>query len=81
MSQHQLAEALNDNDRSRVANWESQKSKTVPKTQDIPTICAILDVDPNYLFGLSNISNQDNLAISEATHLYNGHDVFHIVMR
>lgn len=69
MSQQELAEALNDNDRSRVANWESQKSKTVPKTQDIPTICEILGVEPNYLFGFSNISSEDDLAISEATHL------------
>lgn len=69
MSQQELAEALDDNDRSRVANWESQKSKTVPKTQDIPTICEILGVEPNYLFGFSNISSQDDLAISEATHL------------
>lgn len=67
--QDELAELLYDRDRSRVANWESKRSNTVPKTQDIPLLCTILDIEPNYLFGISNISNQDDLAISEATHL------------
>lgn len=58
-----------DDDRSRVANWESKKSKTVPKTQDIPEICKLLDIDPNYLFGLSNINSANDKAISDEIHL------------
>ncbi len=68
-SQTGFAEALLDDDRSRVANWESKKSKTVPKTQDIPEICKLLDIDPNYLFGLSNINSANDKAISDEIHL------------
>lgn len=46
-----------------------QKSKTVPKTQDIPEICKLLDIDPNYLFGLSNINSANDKAISDEIHL------------
>ena len=35
-SQQDFADCLEDNDRSRVANWESKKSTTVPKTQGYP---------------------------------------------
>ena len=35
-SQQDFADCLEDNDRSRVANWESEKKvQPVPKTQDI----------------------------------------------
>ena len=68
-SQQDFADCLEDNDRSRVANWESKKSTTVPKTQDIPGICKILDIDPNYLFGFSTITNENDKAISEQIHL------------
>ena len=68
-SHQDFADCLEDNDRSRVANWESKKSTTVPKTQDIPGICKILDIDPNYLFGFSTITNENDKAISEQIHL------------
>lgn len=68
-SQQDFADRLEDNDRSRVANWESKKSTTIPKTQDIPNICKILDIDPNYLFGFSTITNENDKAISEQIHL------------
>lgn len=68
-SQQDLADCLLDNDRSRVANWESQRSTTVPKTQDIPNLCRILDIDPNYLFGFSTVANENDKAISEQIHL------------
>lgn len=68
-TQQEFAEALDDNDRSRVANWESKKSKTVPKIQDIPTICQLLDVDPNFLLGVSDVGNANDQVISEQIHL------------
>lgn len=68
-SQQKFAEALGSYDRSKVANWESTKSTTIPKSQDIPTICALLDVDPNYLFGVSDFKNATDKTISERINL------------
>ena len=68
-TQDQFAEELHDNNRSRVANWESQKSKTILKVQDFPNICKALGVDPNYLLGVSDIECADDQAISERIHL------------
>ena len=69
LTQQKFADCLLDNDRTRVANWESKKSTTVPKTQDIPNICKYLDIDPNYLFGFSPITNANDQTISEQIHL------------
>lgn len=65
LTQQELANLLKDSDRTRVASWESKKSKTIPKTQDIPAICKILDIDPNYLLGFSTITNENDEAIAK----------------
>lgn len=68
-SQQEFAEALGGYDRSKVANWESTKGTTIPKSQDIPIICKLLDVDPNYLFGVSDFKSATDKTISERINL------------
>ena len=57
-SQQDFADCLEDNDRSRVANWESKKSTTVPKTFSTSAIqklekafhrfsCEVFSIDRN----------------------------------
>lgn len=84
-SQEKFAEALGYTDRSRVANWESQKSGTLFHLCDFTKICNLLDVDPNYLLGVSDdkstndkeISNAINISAENVTmlrnHPYTGH--------
>lgn len=64
-TQTSFAEALHDNDRSRVANWESKKSPTIPKVYDFPTLCRLLDVDPNYLLDVSEDKSASDKNIGE----------------
>jgi transcriptional regulator with XRE-family HTH domain len=65
-TQDSFAEALHFGDRSRIANWESKKSTTVLKLSDFTTVCKLLDVDPNYLLGVSDIQSSNDKAISDA---------------
>lgn len=64
LTQEQLAIKLGDNDRSRVANWESPNNKSLLKIYDVPNVCDALQIDPNHLFGYSEdkISNLADMA-------------------
>ena len=64
-TQDTFAEELHFGDRSRIANWESKKSSTVLLLKDFATVCKLLDVDPNYLLGESNIESNNDDTISQ----------------
>ena len=68
-TQQEFADALGDSNRSRVANWESQKSSTLVQLHDIPLICKLLETDPNYLLGFSDDISEDDTMIGEHIHM------------
>lgn len=63
-TQKEFGDKLNKT-RSTVAGWESLENKKIPTLDTIIEICNLYDVDPNYLFGVDDIKNINNLTISE----------------
>lgn len=57
--------------RTSIVNWENYKSNinTLPTLSTFTKICIILDVDPNYLLGVSEIKCENDDEISKATGL------------
>lgn len=70
LTQEDLADKFNIT-RGSIANWENFKSKSniFPTLPTFTKICSVLDVDPNYLLGVSEIRSQNDDEISKATGL------------
>ena len=68
LTQDAFAEALGDNNRSRVANWESEKSTTLLPLHELPRVCKLLETDPNYLLGFSDDISTNDTMIADTIH-------------
>lgn len=64
--QDTFAEALHFSGRSSVGNWESMRSNSIPTLENFVAVCNVLQVDPNYLLGVSDFPSEENHAISNA---------------
>ena len=69
LSQEELTEILNFSYRSKITNWENPKTQTLPSLYDFYSLCKILDCDPNYMLGYSELDCSKDGAASEYTHL------------
>lgn len=63
-NQKTFAEALHFSCRSSIGNWESQKSTALPTLENFVSVCKLLDVDPNFMLGVSDIPSENDVAIS-----------------
>lgn len=64
-TQDDFAEKCMFKSRSSVGNWESPKQPALPDLRDLVKICGLLDVDPNFLLGVSEVESTSDQAISE----------------
>lgn len=69
ITQEQFAKKLLKGDRSRIANWESLRNKHLIPLSDIPLICQILEVDPNYLLGASDDKCTNDTLMADSLHI------------
>lgn len=69
ITQEKFAEKLHKGDRSRIANWESLSNNHLIHLSDIPLICQILDVDPNFLLGVSDDKCTNDTLMADSLHI------------
>lgn len=65
LTQKELAKILNIG-RTSIVSWENEKNDTVPTLKSFVEICSLLDVDPNYILGRSDIESNNDREISQA---------------
>lgn len=64
LTQQQLASLLRYPNRSKIANWESENTKTIPCVEDVFRLCQVLNIDSDYLLNLSEKPNEDDEIIA-----------------
>lgn len=64
LTQENLAISLNY-DRSRITGWERINSTGLMSLSNFVSVCKLLDVDPNFLLGASDLENVKEQTISE----------------
>ena len=68
LTQETLANRLNIG-RTSVVAWEREDNDKLPSIDNVNRLCSILDIEPNYLFGVTDVDCTDVQAISNAIHL------------
>lgn len=68
-TQEQFAKKLHTGERSRISNWENSNNSRLLHLSDFSLVCKILDVDPNYLLGVSDDQCTNDKEIADTLHI------------